>query len=397
MDRLQSWLHEYSEFSSILGLVGLCLFAYAMQALTRWYLKRWNVRSVRLMRDPRMVSALSWVLPLLVFYFGFDLLPELPRVLTEVVERVVLVSFIVLGLRLCTILLDDFNKAYAATEAYRTRPIKGYLQGISILIHFLGLVSIVAVLLDRSPLVFLSGLGAATAILVLVFKDTILSMVAGVQLTYNRLIQVGDWIEIPQFGADGDVVEIALHTVTVRNWDNTHTVIPAHKFLENSFKNWRGMRESGGRRIKRSVFLDVHSIRFLEEADIAELKKFKLLREYLDQKVQELQAIQEPETINRRRLTNLGTFRHYLVQYLKAQSGIHQNMSLMVRQLQATPEGLPLEIYAFTSDTRWSVHENLQSDIFDHVFAIIPEFGLKVFQSPSGDDFKEILPGKRPS
>src|SRR5690606_21205203 len=286
-----------------------------------------------------------------------------------------------------------FNEIYNSFEMARNRPIKGIIQIINLLLYAMALILIIAIILDRSPWFFLSGLGAMTAILLLVFRDTILSLVAGVQLTTNSLIRIGDWIEMPQFAADGDVVDIALHAVRVQNWDKTITVIPTHKFLEHSFKNWRGMQESGGRRIKRAIHIDINTIRFLTDEEIERFGRFALLREYIARKKQELeehnrQKVDDPSVAaNVRRLTNVGTFRAYVTQYLRQHPGIRQDMTFLVRQLQPTGEGLPIEIYVFTNSTKWAVYEGIQADIFDHILAIVPEFGLRVYQTPSSNDF----------
>lgn len=234
------------------------------------------------------------------------------------------------------------------------------------------------------------------AVLMLIFQDTILSLVAGVQITSNNLIKIGDWVEIPQLNADGDVIDITLHTVKVQNWDKTITSIPIKKFVTDSFKNWRGMEESGGRRIKRSLFLDQNSIHFLSREEEEHLSKFSLLRGYLNEKKEEIQEWNQQlqkdnnDTINYRRVTNIGTFRAYVFQYLRNHPKIRQDMTLLVRQLPLTSQGLPLELYCFTNDIRWASYENIQADIFDHILAILPEFGLKVFQEPSGCDFRQF-------
>jgi miniconductance mechanosensitive channel len=251
---------------------------------------------------------------------------------------------------------------------------------------------IIAAVLNRSPLLLLSGFGAMTAILLLVFRDTILSLVASVQLTAQDMVRVGDWIEMPQFGADGDVVDVQLHTVKVQNWDKTITTIPTHRLISDSFKNWRGMSQAGGRRIKRALFLDVSSIRFQTKEEIDRFRRFALLEEYIDQKEKELATYNEglprkvDANVNQRRLTNVGTFRTYVFNYLKHHPRIRQDMTLLVRQLAPGPEGLPLEIYCFTDTTAWAVYEDIQSDIFDHFLAIVPEFGLRIYQKPSGAD-----------
>src|SRR6056297_2470098 len=251
---------------------------------------------------------------------------------------------------------------------------------------------IISILADRSPVVFLSGLGALTAVLLLVFRDTILSLVASVQIMSNDMIRIGDWVEMPQAHADGDVIDIALHTVKIQNWDKTFTTVPTHKFISESFRNWRGMKESGGRRIKRPLHLDVNSVGFLEEEEIEHLGRYEFLREYMEQKRREIteangRSLGDDKVLpERRRLTNVGTFRAYVLHYLKNHPRIHKDMTLLVRQLQPGPEGLPLEIYCFANDTVWANYEGIQADIFDHMLAILPEFGLRAYQKPAGSD-----------
>jgi miniconductance mechanosensitive channel len=260
---------------------------------------------------------------------------------------------------------------------------------------------VVAALLDQSPFLFLSGIGAMTAVLLLVFRDTLLSLVAGIQLTNTDLVRVGDWIEMPKYGADGDVIDIALYTIKVQNWDKTITSIPTHKLIDDSFKNWRGMSESGGRRIKRSIYLDKNTVRFLTEAEVERFKRFRLLKDYIDAKEVELREYNArigatDEHVNLRRMTNIGTFRAYIVNYLKNHPNIHHGMTLLVRQLDPTPNGVPIQIYGFTNETAWGTYEDIQSDIFDHIMAIVPEFGLRLFQNPSGEDLRKLA-GSPPS
>jgi miniconductance mechanosensitive channel len=270
------------------------------------------------------------------------------------------------------------------------------VQLVQIVVWIVGGLLIVATVLDRSPLLLLSGFGAMTAILLLVFKDTILSLVASVQLTAQDMVRVGDWIEMPQSGADGDVVDVQLHTVKVQNWDKTITTIPTHRLITDSFKNWRGMSQSGARRIKRAILIDVSSIRFQTQDEINHFTRFALLKDYVKNKEQELSdynaglATEVDAEVNRRRLTNVGTFRAYAFNYLKNHPRIHKGMTLMVRQLSPGPEGLPLEIYCFTSTTEWAVYEDIQSDIFDHLLAIVPEFGLRLYQKPAGSDLANL-------
>jgi miniconductance mechanosensitive channel len=350
-------------------------------------------------RDERFVF---WFLSVPYFTLlsqGLAYVPHVPEQILIFIHKMIGVAYIFLGIMIMTQTSRVVNEVYSRSELSKKRPIKGYLQGLLIVLYLLGSISMIAVLIDRSPWMLFSGLGAMTAVLLLVFKDSLLSLVAGVQLTANDLIRVGDWIEMPQFNTDGDVIEIALHNVKVQNWDRTITVIPAHKFLEHSFKNWRGMQESGGRRIKRSIHIDLNSIRFLTEADVQSFSHIKLIEGYLKGKVEEIahfnKKLDQASThigANLRRLTNIGTFRAYVSQYLRNHPGINQELIFLIRHLDPGPEGLPLEIYVFTNDTRWTYYEGIQADIFDHLLAVMPEFGLRVFQRPSGRDFMHFLP-----
>jgi miniconductance mechanosensitive channel len=345
--------------------------------------------------DQKLFRRLALFVPAQVAYHGIPWLPGLQENLASFLQRLTLIWLIIIGLQVISYVLARVDKIYRLYPVSKSRPIKGYLQILIIVLYILGLILATAVLLNKSPLVFLSGLGALTAVILLVFRDTLLSLVAGIQLTTNNLIQVGDWIEMPQFGADGDVVDIALHVVKVQNWDRTITVIPAHKFLEHSFKNWRGMQESGGRRIKRSIFIDMTSIRFLDEEEVDYYSRFVLLKDYMARKRQELAEynkarVTDSTTIaNARRLTNVGTFRAYMIEYLRQHPQIHQNMTFLVRQLQPTPEGLPIEVYVFVNDVRWAIYEGVQADVFDHVLAIAPTFGLRIYQRPSSHDLQK--------
>jgi miniconductance mechanosensitive channel len=306
---------------------------------------------------------------------------------------------IVIAARAATAFLSAANSIYDSAPENRTKPIKGYTQVVKIVLYLVAGLLVVATLMDRSPLLFLSGIGAMTAVLLLVFRDTILSLVASIQLTGNDMIHVGDWIEMPAYGADGDVIDVALHTVKVQNWDKTITTIPTHALIENSFKNWRGMSQSGGRRIKRSLYVDLSTVRFLEPAEIDRFGGWSLLSDYIATKRADLDSWNAAEgrdqTVNAdvRRLTNVGTLRAYIEAYLRAHPMIHEGMTLLVRQLQPSETGLPIEIYCFTSTTEWNAYEGIQGDIFDHIFAIIPEFGLRAFQSPAGADLAGLRQG----
>ncbi|WP_083253897.1 mechanosensitive ion channel family protein [Pandoraea sp. ISTKB] len=340
----------------------------------------------------RVFHRAARILPYLVVQFGIDLVPDLPAKVLLVVSNVALATTLLYATLAIAGILDAAQTVYAMSEHARTRSIKGYVQLGKIALYVVAAIAIVATIIDRSPWLLLSGLGAMSAVLLLVFKDTIMSFVASVQLTSNDMLRVGDWIEMPQVGADGDVVDIALHTVKVQNWDKTITTIPTWRLISESFRNWRGMQQSGGRRIKRTLCIDAGSVGFLDEAEIARLSKLHLLGDYLSEKQRSLAdanaALGHAAGVpaNTRRLTNIGTFRAYALAYLKAHPNIHEGMTCMVRSLQPTATGIPVELYCFTNTTVWAEYERVQGDVFDHLLAILPEFGLRMYQNPAGAD-----------
>ncbi len=356
------------------------------------------LRSDQILTHHNVVARLSNVVPAMIMSIGIKLVPDLPRGVVQVVENVCS-AFIILTIALAigsslNIFIIFWNKRSDAAH----KPIKGYVQIVKIGIYLIAAILIIAALIDRSPIILLSGLGAMAAVLMLVFQDTLLSFVASVQISSSGLLHVGDWIEMPQANADGDVIDIALHTVRVQNWDKTITSIPTKKFLTESFKNWRGMSDSGGRRIKRSIFIDQTSVRFLTNEEEDHLREFVLLKDYLSDKDREIgdwnKKYLESSAVNFRRITNLGTFRVYMERYLRSNPKVHQNMMILVRQLAPTAEGIPLELYCFTNTVAWTAYESIQADIFDHVLAILPEFGLRVFQTPSGADLTKLVESK---
>lgn len=385
------------------GVIALAMIAHFIaRPIILWIVKSLVKRSRtawdNVIIEHRTIHRLMPIIPLIVINRGIAVVPGLSEDVVAFIQRLAMATMVVVGVRALGALLSAVNAIYGRYDMSRGRPIKGFLQVIMIVAWSAAAVVVIAAIVDRSPLFFLSGLGAMTAILLLIFRDTILSLVAGVQLTSNDLIRVGDWIEMSQFNANGDVVDVALNYVKVQNWDRTVTVIPANKFLEHSFRNYRAMFESGGRRIKRSMHIDMNTIRFLDEAEIKRFSRFVALREYVQAKVDELDEYnrtQVPEDVadvlaNGRHLTNIGTFRAYAINYLKRHAMIHQEMTLLVRQLEPGPEGLPIQVYAFTNDTGWVNYEGIQADIFDHLLAIVQEFGLRVFQSPAGSDVDTI-------
>jgi len=303
----------------------------------------------------------------------------------ERVSKSLIVLFSILAI---SSLISAVNDIYLTTRRAKNKPIKGYLQILKIFFYIIGIIIILGNLMGKSPWIFVSGLGAMTAVLLLVFKDTILSLMASLQISFNDLIKIGDWLSVPHYSADGNVIDIALHTIKIQNWDKTISVIPTHKLIDGTFKNWRGMQQSGGRRIKRAINIDISSIKFVDEKMLKKFEKFELLRTYLISKNKDIsehnKKVDTSEIINKRNLTNIGTFRAYINEYLKAHPNVMQNMTFLIRQLAPNSTGLPIEIYVFVDDIEWANYEAIQADIFDHLVAVVPEFGLRVFQYPTG-------------
>ncbi|NWB45956.1 mechanosensitive ion channel family protein [Pseudomonas gingeri] len=411
MDIKQLWLRAQDFFSALdqhpllqtgLGLALLLIVALVLGRVARYVI----LHTARLLgRQPalhwvndllqnKVFHRLAQTTPSLVIQFGLHLVPELSKNGLIFFGNVALAFTFLFQVLAMSALLNALLDIYARTEHARTRSIKGYVQLAKMVLYVFGAIVIVATLIDRSPLLLLSGLGAMSAVILLVYKDTLLSFVASVQLTSNDMLRVGDWIEMPQVGADGDVVDITLHTVKVQNFDKTIVSIPTWRLMSESFRNWRGMQQSGGRRIKRSLFIDAGAVRFLHDDEEQRLSRVRLLTDYIGRKQAELKAWNEAQgnvaamSANRRRMTNLGTFRAYALAYLKSHPEVQQGMTCMVRQLQTTAQGVPLEIYCFTSTTVWADYERIQGDIFDYLLAVLPEFGLSLYQQPSGNDLR---------
>ncbi len=377
----------------ILGRVARFLILHAVKLLSRQTALFW----LNDLLHNKVFHRLAQMTPSLVVQFGLELMPVMNDATKHFIGNLALAFTILFQVLALSALLNALLDIYARTEHARTRSIKGYVQLAKMILFIFAAIIIVATLIDRSPLLLLSGLGAMSAVILLVYKDTLLSFVASVQLTSNDMLRVGDWIEMPQVGADGDVVDITLHTVKVQNFDKTIVSIPTWRLMSESFRNWRGMQQSGGRRIKRSLFIDASGVRFLDEAEQQRLTEVRLLTDYVGRKQAELKSwnLAQGEvsalSANQRRMTNLGTFRAYALAYLKSHPDIQPNMTCMVRQMQATAEGIPLEIYCFTQTTVWAEYERIQGDVFDYLLAVLPEFGLGVFQQPSGGDMRAGL------
>ncbi len=395
------WLH------AVISLSILLVTAIIAHLLTRYVLLRLLNKLTRYLPgdagdvivEQKVISRVTYIIPLLVLSAGVAFVPDIPDFIVNLIVTLTQVlTFVVLAWSVSAA-LNAVNELYQRNPASEGKPIKGYLQMVKIIIYIVITLLVIGTLLDRDVFALLAGLGAMMAVLMLIFQSTILSLVASVQVSSYDMVRVGDWIEMPALYADGDVIDVSLHTIKVQNWDKTITTIPTNRLLSETFRNWRGMSEAGGRRIKRALMIDQTSVRFLSDEERERLHNFFLLDDYLKQKEEELiewnRKLEEHgrQSVNYRRLTNLGTFRAYVIQYLDNHSGVNHNLTKLVRQLDPTPEGIPLEIWCFTASTQWKVYEATQADIFDHLLAILPEFGLRIFQHPSGYDFKEFLKG----
>lgn len=398
LTHLQEFLKNYPWLYQLITGVGLVLLAVLLYFAFRLIMLRvlfriadhlipGSDRNKTIGR--RTVLNLTYLVLPIVIGIGITVIPGFNPMIQTAVLNICEASVILSVALALSRLMDIISIVYHRQPLAQGKSIKGYLQLLKILIGVIASILIVAALIDRNPMILLSGLGAIMAVLLLVFQDTLLSVVASVQLGTNDMIRVGDWIEMPSLNADGDVIEIALHTVKVQNWDKTITTLPTRKLITESFKNWRGMMDCGGRRIMRSLLIDQRSVRFLDQEEISRFEDFVVLNDYLNEKIKELEdwnsklRAQGSKSINERRVTNLGTFRAYVEHYLRQHPKIDSDMILLVRQLQPDSTGIPLQIYCFTNDTRWAYYEGIQSDIFDHLLAILPVFGLRVFQQIS--------------
>ena len=385
-------------------IILLLFFAY----ISYWITKKFMVRLIEMvfkrskntwddaLVQHGFVQRLSFLMPIIVIYLAADFLLPQHALAPEFFKRLAMVFFVLAGVWMLDSILLAIREIYGKSDIASRRPIRGYLDAVKIVAFIMAGIFIVSILTDRSPWGVLSILGGFTVVLMLVFKDTILGFVASIQLSGHDMVRIGDWIEMPKYGADGDVIDVSIHTVKVRNWDKTITTIPTYGLVSDAFKNWRGMSESGGRRIKRSLHIDMNSIKFNTDEMLERFKKFDLLKEYIADKQEEINRYnKEHETdtsqlINGRRQTNIGVFRAYIVAYLKNNPKIHQNMTFLVRHLEPTQHGLPVQIYVFSNDQAWANYEAIQADIFDHLLAALPEFELRVFQNPTGSDFARL-------
>ncbi len=383
----------------------IILLAYLANLLTRKlllvYIRKWIRKSKNIWDDflleQNLLNRLANYAPALIIYYTVPAsLANYPDAVVFI-QAVISIAMIILAILVIDALLNVFHEIYITFPISQDVSIKGYIQVGKIIVFFIGIILILSVILGESPIVFLTGLGALAAVLMLVFKDTILGFVASIQLSANNMVRIGDWIEMPSHNADGTVTEITLNTVKVRNWDQTITTVPTYALVSESFYNWRGMSESGGRRIKRSINIDMKSVRFCTAEMLDKFSKIRILSSYIQQKEKEMRQynqaneIDDTVTVNKRRQTNIGVFRKYIELYLRNHPKIHLQMTFLVRHLQPTATGIPIEIYVFSREQDWAVYEGLQADIFDHILSVIPEFELRVFQNPTGDDFRKLL------
>lgn len=411
---LKEWLEKIglpeniSDYFSIIILVVITfILAYLADYITKKiflgiikrFIRKSKTRWDDILYEKKLFHRLAHIAPALVVMAAINLiLPEHPK-LSEFLKDLVNIYIIYLVLRIVTSFLNGLHDIYLTLPISKDRPIKSYVQVVLIIAYFIGIITILSIVFNKDVSTFLTGLGALAAVLLLVFKDSILGLVGGIQLSANDMVRPGDWVEMPSRGADGSVIEITLNTVKVQNWDKTITTIPTYALVSESFINWRGMEESGGRRIKRSINIDMTSVKFLDQEMIDRYKKYQIIRDYVEEREREIKEYNENQhvdssvPVNGRRMTNLGTFRRYVEAYLKNHPKIHNEMTFLVRHLQPSEKGIPLEIYVFSNDQVWANFESIQADIFDHILAVIPEFGLRVFQNPSGADFKSLMQG----
>ena len=390
--------------ASVIAFVALLVFSwivyFVVNRIVIHFLKKLAQRTRttwdNILFDQKVFSRLAHLIPAVIIHSGVTLaIPDYPQAV-KIIQMTTYLYMVIAGVLAIDALINGFQGIYSTLPVSKDRSIKGVVQVVKIFVYILGAGIVLSILLKKNLTSFFAGMGAMAAVIMLIFKDSILGFVAGVQLSANDMVRLGDWIEMPGRNTDGNVIDITLNTVKVRNWDQTISTIPPYALITESFTNWRGMEESGGRRIKRSVNIDVKSIHFLDLEETERLKKIQLIRSYIEKRETEIEkynkehGIDMSMPVNGRRLTNIGTFRKYLEEYLRSHPQIHQNMTFLIRHLQPTDKGLPIEIYVFCKDQRWANYESIQADIFDHIMAVIPQFGLRVFQSPAGDDISSL-------
>ncbi|HBH47006.1 MAG TPA: mechanosensitive ion channel protein MscS [Bacteroidales bacterium] len=396
---------QYLKFLNIgIGLIVIFLLAWLTEVITRKVVlralksvaKRTSTNWDDILLEKKVFNRLAHIVPALIIYSSIGVVLREYENAVLIIRAILKIYMIVMVLLAIDSFINSLHQIYKTLKVSKDRDIKGYIQVVKIIVYFLAIILILSIILNRKPGALFAGLGAMAAVLLLIFKDTILGFVASIQLSANNMVKIGDWISMPSHGADGDVIEVTLNTVKVQNWDKTISTIPTYALVSESFSNWRGMEESGGRRIKRHINIDMKSVTFCTPEMIEKFKKIQYLKGHIEKRQAEIEEynrknnIDDSISVNGRRMTNFGTFRYYLEEYLKNHPKTHNNMTMLVRHLQPTEKGIPIEVYVFSNDQAWANYEAIQSDIFDHILAVIPEFELRVFQNPTGDDFKYL-------
>jgi len=381
----------------IIAVLGYIITRWLIVKIVHLIARRTKSQWDDIMLEKKVFQRLAYLAPALIINYLIGSHHDEIELLVRAINLIVSIYFVVVIIQVINSFLRAANEIYNTYEIAQTKPIKGYIQVVQIIAYILAMIAIISILIGSENLGWVAGLGAFSAVLLLVFKDPILGFVGGIQLSANNMVRIGDWIEMPKYGADGTVIDISLTTVKVQNWNKTITTIPTYTLVTDYFKNWRGMEESGGRRIKRSINIDMTSVKFCTDEMLERFKKFQHVSDYVNETENEISSynaefdLDNTVLVNGRRQTNIGVFRAYLRGYLSRHSKINLDMTLLVRHLQPTEMGLPIEVYAFSTDQAWANYEDIQADIFDHILAVIPAFDLKVFQAPTGEDFSNIL------
>ena len=383
-----------------LAVICFCVYKIATVVTSKWVKKL--IYTTRNDWDDKfleygVLKHTTLLIPLILFYFcSTKLFAPDTAILATIISLLKVCITVTVTLIIFSI-LDAINSIYSSFDISTQTPIKSFIQVIKVAVFIVSAIFIISALIEQSPWALLKAMGALTAVSMLVFKDSILGFVASIQLAGQKMIRIGDWVEMPKYGADGDVIDITLNTIKIQNWDKTISNVPTYAFVSESFKNWRGMSESGGRRIKRSFYLDVNSFKFCDEQMLEDFKKIEFISEYIENRRSEIERHNSEKNVNTdcvvngRRMTNIGTFRYYIKQYLKNYDKLNHDMTFLIRQLEPTEKGLPIQIYVFTATTEWVKYEEIQADIFDHILTVVPEFGLRLYQAPSGADFRLLI------
>ena len=380
----------------ILAIIAFLITKKLIIHFVKIVVKRSKTNWDDILAEKKVFNRLAYLAPALVINFLTPLALSGYPVISGFIQLILNIYIIVIALLFITSFLNAINHIYQEFEISKSKPIKGYIQIILIFLYVIGAIIIISILIGKSPTAMLVGLGTISAVLMLIFKDSILGLVGGIQLSANKMIRIGDWISMPKYGADGNVIDVTLTTVKVQNWDKTITTIPTYALVTDYFTNWRGMEESGGRRIKRSINIDMQSVKFCTPEMLERYKKYQFVTKYVDRRDKEISEynakhnVDNSILVNGRRQTNFGIFREYLKSYLSNNPRVNMDMTFLVRHLQPTENGIPIEVYVFSRRQEWAEYEDLQADIFDHILAVVPHFDLKIFQNPSGADFRKL-------